>query len=295
VPFYSVARTDRSGATITDMLWALAHARARNVTYLGACYVKNMSHAPESRQAEKVELISALGLRDLLPFACPPDLSLVSKPEAYKGKSKAGGGSRSPFSPEFLGWVRSRASSARPPPPAAPSGGSAVVHIRRGDIDPCRRWKDRYLPSSYFAEALGRYVPAGVPVAVYSERASFEPWDEFALLMDRMDPPRNWTLELDAPAADVWRSVESAKYVLFSVSSFAYVPALLNVHGDGAVVVYPPHATKDASSPPLPSWIPADEALLSRARASAAALAAERCRSYKPVRTGRSTWNESRR
>jgi hypothetical protein len=266
--FYSVARTDRSGATINDMLLALAYGHARNMTYGGACYVKPMTFNGPQRQAEKLELIRALGLQDVLIFACPENKTEIVDPNKYKSQRDT------LFSTEFIDWLRSQVQY-----PAVPHGG-AVVHIRRGDVDPCNKWKDRYLPSSYYLEVLKRHVPPGVPVTIFSESASFEPWDDFLRLDHK--------LQLDSDVAELWRAVLTAKYVVLSVSSFATLPAVLNAN---ATVVYPP----SWMAIPVSNWISVEESILARGRRSRKELAATRCHNYTSVRSGRSSWNESRR
>jgi hypothetical protein len=223
----------------------------------------------------------------VLLFACPKSnrRAQIVPSSRYKNQGVA------LLSNEFLEWLRSRARHPPSSPPLPGGGGDyAVVHIRRGDIDPCKQWKDRYLPSSYYVEVLDRYVPASIPVTVYSESASFEPWDDFALLMGQ-GTPRNWTLRLDAEATEVWRAVAAAKFIVLSVSSFAYVPALLNSNANagGGAVVYAPH---EAKLIPLHWWVQADRPILARARERASDLATKRCGTYKSVRSGMSKWEK---
>jgi hypothetical protein len=129
-------------------------------------------------------------------------------------------------------------------------------------VTPCGRWRDQYLPSSYYVDVVKKHVPPHVPVAVYSEASSFEPWSELEGL--------NYTLRLDTSLADAWRAVAVARYVVLSLSSFAYLPALLNANG---TVVYSPtwHFA------PLPHWIPVSELIRARARSRVRKLVADRC------------------
>jgi hypothetical protein len=292
--FYSVARTDRSGASIRDMVAALAYGRAAGLEYGGACYVRPMSVNAPRRQAEKLALIGSLGLQGVLRFACPEDFTgrqMVLPSRYMNNRTQL-------LTPEFAEWLRSRRRAAPDDSSSNTNEGAAllsgaeaaVVHVRRGDVDPCQL-RDRYLPSSYYVEVLDKYVPASVPVTVFSESSSFEPWDDFARQMGRATPSRNWTLRLDTPPPEVWQAVASARYLVVSLSSFAYVPSLVNAWGGNATVVYAP----TWQFVPMPTWTSADRAIRVRAREEVARLAAERCPNYTSVTPGRSSWNESRR
>jgi hypothetical protein len=297
--FYSVARTDRSGSSIRDMVVALAYGYAQGgsgggslLEYGGACYVKPIPVNAPKRQAEKVSLIASLGLQHVLKFACPDDYTgrQMVLPSRYMNRRTE------LVTPEFAEWLRSlrRTSNKDTSTTKSHSNGAveaAVVHIRRGDVDPCQ-YRDRYLPSSYYVDVLDKYVPTNVPVTIYSESSSFESWGDFALLMRQgAAPSRNYTLRLDTSAAEVWEAVASARYVVMSMSSFAYVPALVNSLGANATIVYAP----TWMMVPMPTWIRANDDIVARSRIEIVTLVAERCSKYTSVRPGRSSWNESRR
>jgi hypothetical protein len=242
------------------MVLALAYSFSRNATYGGACYDgKKDSAVPADRRADREGLVAALGLGRALPFGCPdrrrPGGELISD-RLYLKRGK------SLITMPFVEWLRSQSRAGLSAALGAGRPEGAVVHVRRGDVTPCGRWRDRYLPSSYYVDVVKKHVPPNVPGAVYSEASSFEPWSELEGL--------NYTLRLDTSLVDAWRAVAAARYVVLSLSSFAYLPALLNENG---TVLYSPtwHFA------PLPHWVPVSEPIRARARSRAKRLAAERC------------------
>jgi hypothetical protein len=271
--YYSVARTDRAGATIRDMVLALAYGYAHNQTYGGACYVNPMRDAP-SRQADKEALIRSVGLQDVLKFACPDsyDEGLLQQEDYASTKQRY-----MLVNPKFVTWLRSKvvvlpelsggggSSSAH--------GGDAVVHVRRGDVDPCNEWADRYLPNAYYQEVLRKYVPRNARVSVFSESWSFEPWTDF--------PSPRHKVFLDTDLAEVWRAVMSAQYVVLSLSSFVYIPAILNPN---ATVLYAP----TWQFVPMPHWIKVGIGIRRRSNAKVKALAEAKCATHESLLAGTS-------
>jgi hypothetical protein len=271
-PLYSVARTDRAGATIRDMVLALAYGYAHNRTYGGACYVQPMRDA-ERRQADKEALIRAIGLQDVLTFACPDsfDEPLLQQDDFFKYRFKL-------MSPRFLRWLRSKVKFPPPSSSGTEGGGGgkphAVVHVRRGDVDPCREWAKRYLPNSYYQEVIRKYVPADASVTIYSESFSFEPWDEF-------NKTKRYTLQLDTDLADVWRAIMSAQYVVLSLSSFAYIPAVLNAK---ATVLFSP----TWQMVPMSHWVKVGHDIRRRSNQQVRKLADAKCKTHTSLRPGTS-------
>jgi hypothetical protein len=263
--FYTKAKDDRSGSSIRDMLFALAYGFANNRTYLGACYVSGtaptMHAAPPGGNAsryhpQKMELIRALGLGDVLRFACPDAFHSddVLPEDEYLGNSTF------ISSTDFLRWLWSQAKNLTSPQDGRDGG--AVVHVRRGDLGPCAR---RYLPNSYYLHAIERYIPPDVPVTIYSESASVEPWHDFERL--------NYTVQLEANVTDIWRAIATAKYVVLSQSSFAYVPAVTNGLPNATTVF----ARANRLFVPMPHWTQADREILSRAQKGKEEIAGQRC------------------
>jgi hypothetical protein len=273
--YYSVARTDRAGATIRDMVLALAYGYAHNQTYGGACYVNPMRDAP-SRQADKEALIRSVGLQDVLTFACPGsyDEGLLQQEDYASTKQR-----NMLVNPGFVNWLRSKVALPEISPGGGSSsssgahGGDAVVHVRRGDVDPCNEWADRYLPNSYYQEVLRKYVPRNARVSVFSESWSFEPWTDF--------PSPRHKVFLDTDLAEVWRAVMSAKYVVLSLSSFVYIPAILNPN---ATVLYAP----TWQFVPMPNWTKVGIGIRRRSNANVKALAETKCATHESLLAGTS-------
>jgi hypothetical protein len=267
--YYSVARTDRAGATIRDMVVALAYGYAHNKTYGGACYVNPMRDAP-SRQADKEALIRSVGLQEVLKFACPDsyDEGLLQQEDYASTKQR-----NKLVNPAFVNWLRSKVVLPDLSAGSGAHGGDAVVHVRRGDVDPCNEWADRYLPNSYYQEVLRKYVPRNARVSVFSESWSFEPWTDF--------PSPRHKVFLDTDLAEVWRAVMSAQYVVLSLSSFVYIPAILNPK---ATVLYAP----TWQFVPMPHWIKVGMGIRRRSDAKVKALAEAKCATHESLLAGTS-------
>lgn len=222
------ARTDRSGATIHDMLLAHAYAFRRNQTYGGAC-----SEEPPIRLEDHRRMIAALGLGHVLTFNCPDETDRASG--AVLDRSLYARFGTRIWTPEWLRHIRSQQRGG-----VAPARGArrvAVAHIRRGDVDLCDpTTSDRYLTNQHYRNLLETYARDADEVTIFSERKSSESWDDFAA----------YSLQLDGPPTEAWNAMMNADVLILSKSSFSIVPALFNRRG---VVVYTPFWVR-----PLAHW-----------------------------------------
>jgi hypothetical protein len=235
---YSNSRSDRTGAALQDMLAAHAFCYARNWTYGGACEPRIPSQdlpldVMENQKAQQ-EMIQALGLDKVLPFACPVTVDGTHNHTSHSNDTHdilmARGGTymnkgTKVFTSKWLKYIRSivmqngRLREHRQLRQMAETkAGSPLllrvaVHIRRGDINPCYPYfKARYLTNSYYLNVLDRYLPEinknnkkwparnndSPPltqvVSIYSERENFEGWDQFTM--------RNYSMHLDTHLID---------------------------------------------------------------------------------------------
>jgi hypothetical protein len=195
------------------MLMAHDYAFSRNLTYGGACSRKRLQY-----QTEHEVLIQGLGLQEFIPFACPnPNANanpVLLESKDYKKKTA------SVFAPDWIQHIQQR---VHYPASDAKNRTSVVVHIRRGDVNPCTT-KGRslisqkvyhYLPNSHYLHILQRYAPSSASVSIYSETKAFETWNDF----------RNFSLQLDAPLQETWQAMMTADVLILSKSSFSFVPA----------------------------------------------------------------------
>jgi hypothetical protein len=131
-----------------------------------------------------------------------------------------------------------------------------AVHIRRGDITPCRprtRGYPRYLPNQHYLKLIDRYTSTSTSTAqtkasqvvIYSESESFESFDVFR--------ERGYQVVLDGSIGDVWKGIIGSDVVILSRSSFSLVPAIM---AKGKVCYTPFWHV------PLPHWDVVDEAFL---------------------------------
>lgn len=199
-----------------------SHAYRTNKTYAGACVDEKKFKKKKDRLKTRKELVKALGLEHELKFACPSDEDL----KAGRAKILTRKQFRGALFPQE--WFRHLQSKTTFPykkkDPSKPL--QVVVHVRRGDFTPCHV-SDRYLPNTYYLEALDRYVPEycdkhehGCNVTIYTERNSFEPVQPFV--------ERNYTVDFDSSLSDIWSAFVNADVMIMSMSSFSFVPASLN-------------------------------------------------------------------
>jgi hypothetical protein len=235
------------------MVLALAYAYSLNTTYGGACFRKPVA---VELQVNREALIQVLGLEDVLMFGCPDSQRSGGEFISAKNYMKTG---KSLITASFVEWLRARSRAKL----SSAVSAEAVVHIQRGDVNPCGRWKDRYLPSTYYREVVDQYLPFNASVAIFSELDSFEPWSEFR--------SAKYSLRLDANVSEAWIAAATAQYVVLSLSSYAYLPALLNANG---TIVYAP----TWQFIPMPHWIPVRDSFLARGRSVVKTLLAQQCK-----------------
>jgi len=165
---FSKARRDRSGAFVHDMLMAHAMAFNRNLTYGGACE-EDLDEERFVRLLHRHEqLIQTMGLSDELPIACPLNSTDITLSRREYDKPSA-----QPWTAE---WTASMASILRKPNTKT-SQTKVVVHIRRGDVTPCKKKTYfRYLPNSHYLHLLDIYVnDTQAQITIFSQKSSFEP------------------------------------------------------------------------------------------------------------------------
>uniref|UniRef100_A0A6S8I8Y2 Uncharacterized protein n=1 Tax=Amphora coffeiformis TaxID=265554 RepID=A0A6S8I8Y2_9STRA len=236
VKLYSRGRKDRSGAAILDMLLCHAFAFQENAIYGGVCIDNEEDKLLLPHLEDQQNLIHALGLQEELPYACPTDRSgILLRHENYFSQDTA------VFTSAWLSYIRSK--RRRKPFVVQPSPEiiQVAIHVRRGDVTPCRE-PERYLPNSYYISVVDQYITPlsfGRPinVTIYSESTSFEGWDLFQ--------KRGYNLMLGSNVARVWEAWMAADMLVMSRSSFSLVPALFNEN----VVLYTPFWHK-----PLGNW-----------------------------------------
>jgi hypothetical protein len=287
--FYSHGRSDRSGSAIQDMLMSHAFCFHHNLVYGGACADWTLPQF-QGKRLLHMNLLHAVGLDKTLPLLehCPPNLipsfneSMASIIRLALEKNKKT--TQSPqlpirrtlsrgwyiandtltFSPDYLDHIHGLVEY---PVPHNKDILTIAVHIRRGDIGPCRartRGYHRYLPNSHFVRLIDLYSsrnqssnnkndttnghsPNKPPphVVIYSESESFESFDIFR--------QRGYEVVLDGDIGNVWKGLIAANIVILSRSSFSLVPAVLS----RGKVVYTPFWHE-----PLPHWDIVEEPFL---------------------------------
>lgn len=272
--FYASARGDLAGAVIHDMLLAHAYGYQHNLTYGGACFEFSWRKPFRKPRGYVVKLMRSLQMTKVLKYACPPrggresshgetTKSLILPKRVYRDLDAA------LLTPAWRHQIRSelhiREDDARYKTDATTTAetrakaSEIVVHVRRGDIDPCIS-QDRYLPNSHFLKLIDRYsslmqqldnetatavaAPAA-HVTIYSESESYEPFDVFV--------QKGYTVKLDSDLTECYQHMMVADVLILSRSSFSYVPAILNA----GIVVYTPFRHG-----PLSDWHVVDDALM---------------------------------
>lgn len=220
---WSQAREDRSGASIHDMLMCHAYAFHNNYVYGGACGQNQYTSVHK-------ELIDAMGLSKVLKFGCPNATVKLQEPLVYR-KNDTG-----IFTDDYIQYLQSLMEY-----PPKPGRRRIAVHIRRGDVTPCRPndgGYPRYLPNQHYLRLIDRYNPQNnSDVYVYSESESFETFDEFS--------SKGYHVVLDGSTWEVWNGILISDVAILSRSSFSFVPAVLTK----GTVVYTTFWHK-----PLPRW-----------------------------------------
>ena len=259
-------RRDRSGAAIIDMLKAQAYSYFKGVPFGGAC-----GDTPHRQKTE--EMIEVLGLDPILKYDCPPATELTNNADSDIRAPKHEIITRDVFfqdaqkyftdewldyihtqvQPKSKRWIEELIGNSRNTTEANERDNASdknqnytiVVHVRRGDVDPCGHWSFRYLPNSHYTGILDFYSKRAprdrsVQCIVFSESHSLiENFDEFT--------KRGCQVILDGDPTLAWKAMLDASVLVMSLSSFSAVPALLNKHG---IIAFTP----TLSEPLRPSW-----------------------------------------
>lgn len=255
VAYYVHARRDRSGQHLLAFYHLDAYAFLNKGFVGGQCLLDadagNMriqKHIQDSKR-----LISFLGLSESFQYTCPEKAELeAGKAVVIRGKQMRP--SELYFTDAWRADLLRRAkftnTEKKQGPARLDERPHVALHIRRGDISPCNKWDWHYLPNSYYFQLIDDYLPQycgedvglGCQVTVYSEAKSVESFDAFKA--------RGFHLRLSGPLEEVWGGIMNADVAILSISSFSFIPAVLNKNG---VILYPPHMTLDMSL--IPGWV----------------------------------------
>lgn len=162
-----------------------------------------------------------------------------------------------------------------------------VVHVRRGDVNPCR-YPERYLPNDHYMRLIQEYWPSEeqlfsfnhtnwsedemltltsrktVRVIIYSESESYESFDVFF--------KNNYTVLLDtSDLSEIWNEIIDSDIFIMSRSSFSHVPAILNMKGR---IIFTPFWEQ----PLLDDWVVVSPELMNQTEAEIAQLRTEACK-----------------
>lgn len=167
-----------------------------------------------------------------------------------------------------------------------------VVHIRRGDVNPCR-YPERYLPNDHYMRLIEKYWPTEmqlsssnytssfqtelpstgtmtektVRVIIYSESESYESFDVFYKY--------NYTVLLDtSDLGAIWNDIIDADVFIMSRSSFSHVPAILNMKGK---IIFTPFWEQ----PLLEDWIVVPTELMNQTELQISQLRTDACQYQK--------------
>lgn len=282
-PYFTITRNDRSGMVITDMLNAWAYCFRMNRIYAGSCPAPDRTARPP-HEAEAKAILQSLGLYynksrpDGSPLrflhSCPTNESEAVRLNRDWYDTH---GTHKAWVPAFTRRVQALVEIDRKSLLRNDNDTSGeelderyivAVHIRRGDVHPCRH-QGRYLPDSHYLRLLDLYLPSKYrnmtkhKVYVFSQKWSFENFSSFEA------SPYNVELALDTDLSDVWQTMAIADLVLLSKSTFSLVPAMLNGRG---TIIY----TRFPRSR-LPGWVLAPEELILLADTEVKRMADEYC------------------
>ena len=279
--YYSVARTDRAGAQILDLLLLDAYAYRMKGAVGGACvdWVDFDAVPPgptlefPARLEEKKEMLKFLGLDDVLSFACPTQQD-IDDGHAVIADRLEYGKTRKTFTPSWYEHLITTTNFPYDPPRAPNTPLKVAVHIRRGDYDPCiPTLRKKYLPNEYYLRVLDGYLPTACisrrcDVTIYTDNVYKKE------LLEDFDPfrARNFTIDFDSPIKDIWRAFINADVLVISKSSFSLVPALLNRN---QVIV--PDLNYKVDKMNLPHWILVPEDITTASEFAVEALVMENC------------------
>lgn len=212
---FSLMRYDRSGAVIFNMLAMHAFAFSVGRTYGGACVKKKTIY----RVAENMEMVDSLGLEnDLIFSACDEMKETECMLLGEMNKECVRSNYTGYMTPEWRKHLQAKVYAAMPSPDLLDSNYTIAVHIRRGDIHPCKHM-GRYLPNQHYMELINQVYKPGAVVKIYSEEESYESFQEFQ--------DRGFHLFLSKSREEVWKGILYADAVILSPSSFSMVPAVL--------------------------------------------------------------------
>jgi hypothetical protein len=229
--FFHHYKKGKSGGVIEDMLMAHAYCFHHNATYGGSC------GEPSNKKATHEALLDAIGLKHALPFACPQDhiddkvtrKSMIPRTNFHSEDTRI-------WTPGYVEHLKTMVKY----PPKVPDKFTIAVHIRRGDVTPCRmdnKGYNRYLPNQHFQALIDEYNQPGARVVIFSQSKSYESLDEFER--------KGYEMELDSDLQDIWRTIVTSDVVILSRSDFSMIPAIVAK----GTVVYTPFW-----HPPLRPW-----------------------------------------
>lgn len=249
VAVYTNARHDRSGQHLLCFFNLDAVAFKANAQMGGQCIQGyNPEQQPFKKRLEDAKaLIKYLGFEGYFRYECPTkEDKQAGRAKQYKNKQMRPTDQyfTAEWHADFLSRVKYQYEdkSLREKPRVA-------IHIRRGDVSPCNQWDWHYLTNSYYLNIIDEYLPEycgddvarGCDVTIFSETSTAESFDPFI--------ERGIEMKLSGPLEEVWDGIINADVAILSISSFSFIPAVLNRD----VVLYPPHMTKDMSI--IPGWI----------------------------------------
>ena len=241
----SIARKDRSGSAIQDMLLAHAWAFQHNKTYAGACFEKYKHYTEKDFIEPRMKLLKSVGLDHVLPIssaACKETPGDVVDYETYRTPDAA------LFTPDFLEFLRSQV-QYQPPPENFSQQHRIVVYIRRGDVTPCNN-QVRYIPNQQYLDLIDQYNDQNQSqVIVYSVKRSYESLGIFR--------ERGYKVVLNGDVTQVWKDLMTANVTILSKSSFSLIPAILAQ--PTTTVVYTPFYAD-----PLDHWHVVDPQILNQ-------------------------------
>jgi hypothetical protein len=198
------------------MLLGHAFAWHENATYGGSC------GEPSGLHVQHQGLLESIGLEEELRFACPRDDITDTGPRRsmIPREQLTSAGSRM-WTPEYTDWLKSRVHYS----PKVPDKFTIAVHIRRGDVSPCKSLKDgfnRYLPNSHYQTLIDNYMPKDNPdvrVVIFSQSKSYESFKDFV--------NKGYELQLDGDVTEVWKTIAVSDVAIMSRSSFSMIPAVV--------------------------------------------------------------------
>lgn len=229
--FFHHYKKGKSGGVIEDMLMAHAYCFHHNATYGGSC------GEPGNKKATHEALLDSIGLKHTLPFACPTDHfdDKVSRKSMIPRSNFHGEDTRI-WTPAYVEYLKTFVEY----PPKVPDKFTIAVHIRRGDVTPCRmdnKGYNRYLPNQHFQTLIDEYNQPGARVVIFSQSKSYESLDEFER--------KGYEMQLDSDLQDIWSTIVTSDVVILSRSDFSMIPAIVAK----GTVVYTPFW-----HPPLRPW-----------------------------------------